>query len=85
MLADVVVGNNIDTPSWIAELQVIGAENIIVIDFEYSGEPEFRKKVLYISATDAKKYLRKFESVCFYKTMCAYPGMGGKMSTLYKK
>lgn len=84
-MADVVVGKNMDTPNWIAELKMLGAENIIVLDYDYFGEPEFREKVTYISTLDAKSYLSKFDSVCFYKTMCAYPGMGGSMSSLYEK
>ena len=84
LFADVILGNNIDTPKWIEELQVLDAENIIVIDYEYFGELKLIGGVLYISPIEAKSYLEKFDSICFFKTMYVYPGMGGKMSTFRK-
>ncbi|PSL36234.1 hypothetical protein B0H99_10755 [Planomicrobium soli] len=85
MVADVILGVTIDTKMWIAELKIKNSDFIYVVDYEYFGEPVVRDKVVYISTIDAKKQLTKFSSINFYKSMYGYPGMSGKMSSLYKK
>lgn len=84
MHANVILGNNIDTIYWITHLKLIENENIIVIDYEYFGEPKLIREALYISAIEAKNYIENFDSICFYKSMYGYPGMGGKMSSFLK-
>lgn len=75
MILDVVLGNNMDTTMWIKDLKSRLADNICVIDYDYGGLPTMNNGVMYISNIDAKKYLEKFDSVCFYKSMYIYPGM----------
>lgn len=85
MIADVILGITIDTQMWITDLKEQKSENIFVIDYEYFGEPKASEGVLYLSPLEAKKYFERFDSIFFYKAMYAYPGMSGKMSSLYKK
>lgn len=85
MIANIILGVNIDTEMWISELERESSENIIVIDYDYFGEPILKNEVTYLSPCDAKSYLAKFDSLNFYKSVYAYPGMKGKMSSLYKK
>lgn len=74
MIADVILGINIDTSMWIEDLKNYGADAIVVIDYEYFGEFYIRDKVTYISALEAKKVLGKFDSLNFYKSIYIYPG-----------
>ncbi|TWT01863.1 hypothetical protein [Planomicrobium sp. CPCC 101079] len=85
MIAHVILGITIDTKMWISVLKLQNSENIYVIDYEYFGEPILSNEVIYISSLDAKKQLTKYDSISFYKSMYVYPGMDGKMSSLYKK
>lgn len=75
MIADVILGNNIDTLIWIKELKEMSRENIVVVDYEFIGEPLIIDGVKYLSNTTAKEFLKSFDSVCFYKSMYIYPGM----------
>ncbi|ETP67315.1 hypothetical protein G159_19410 [Planococcus glaciei CHR43] len=85
MIADVILGFNIDTIVWIEELKEHGMENIIVVDYEWFEEPINREGILFLSSIDAKSYIKKFDTVNYYKSMYVYPGMSGKMSSLIKK
>ena len=84
MVADVILGNNIDTLMWIENLKMNSSNIIIVLDYDYYGEPNTDNGVIYLANIDAKEYLQKFDSVYFYKSMYVYPGMNGSMSSLYK-
>lgn len=85
MIADIILGNNIDTLMWINELQEARADFIIVLDYEFNGEPFFNNGVLYISTYDIRNHLTQFDSTNYYKSLYIYPGMGGKMSTFSRK
>ena len=85
MIADVVLGNNIDTNTWITDLKQSNVDNIFVIDYEYYEDPKYIKGVIYTSPTDASILLQEFDSINFYKSLYVLPGMGGQMSSLYKK
>lgn len=85
MIADVILGRNIDTLSWIQHLKEENCDNLFVLDYDYFCEPEIIENVMYISALDLVDLLKKYDSVNFYKSMYVYPGMEGNMSTLYKK
>ena len=85
MMLDVILGITVDTPMWITNLREDFADDIIVVDYEYYYEPEVRDGVTYMSPRDAKEYMKKFDSVNYYKSMYVYPGMGGRMSSLFKK
>lgn len=85
LIADVILGVNIDTNIWIRKLKENKVENIIVIDYECHGDLNIKEGVIYISPLNAISYLKQFDSINFYKSMYAYPGMNGKMSDLYKK
>lgn len=84
-MSNIILGKNIDTIMWIKNLKEMEAEQIIVIDYEHLGSFEEENGVLYMSPVYAKEYIKKFDSVNFYKSLYAYPGMQGKMSSLYKK
>ena len=75
MIVDVILGKNIDTPFWIRNLSLSLREHICVIDYDYYGEPAMIDGVMYLSSVEAKEYLNKFDSVCFYKSIYIYPGI----------
>lgn len=85
MNVDVILGNNIDTAMWVRNLRENEAECIIVIDYEWKDEPLEIEDAVYMSPIHAQKYLKKFNTVNYYKSLYAYPGMQGNMSSLYKK
>lgn len=74
MIADIILGNNIDTNMWIYDLKKLKSENIGVLDYEYQGEAKIENNVYYFSITDARIYIEKFDTVNFYKSMYGYPG-----------
>ena len=84
MIADVILGKNIDTEGWIFDLQKGLANNIFVVDYDHCGEPKSIEGVTYTSSQDVHKLLRKFDSINYYKSLYGLPGMGGRMSSLYK-
>lgn len=84
MILSVILGVTVDTPMWIAHLRGSEADHIVVLDYEYMGEPEQRGNILYLSSLDAKIYMKKYDSVEFFKSLYGYPGMGGNMSSLYR-
>lgn len=85
MIADIILGNNIDTSIWITELREVGAEHIIIIDYDSSENYKEKDNIVYVTPCYAKKYMQKFDSINFYKSLYAYPGMNGSMSSLYKR
>ena len=85
MIIDIILGNNTDTLMWITTLTENKADYIGVIIYESFEGSEERNDVLYMSPTYAKEYIKKFDGVNFYKSLYAYPGMQGNMSSLYKK
>lgn len=85
MIADVILGKNIDTENWIFELQKGLANNIFVVDYDYHDKPEeCIEGIIYVSPKDALKLLQNFDSINFYKSLYVLPGMGGQMSSLFK-
>lgn len=85
MIIDVILGNNIDTPLWIANSKRNKVDCIILVDYEYKKEPEDIDGVIYMSTSQAQNYIKLFDKVNYYISMYAYPGMQGNMSSLYKK
>lgn len=85
LIIDVILGVDIETTNWISNLQANMADQIIVLDYDYFGEPEIRDNILYLSTFDIKEHLMKFDTVNFYKSMYVYPGMSGNMTSLIKK
>lgn len=85
MIADIILGNNIDTSIWITELRENGVDHIIVIDYDCSEAYTEKDHIIYISPFYAKKYIERFDTINFYKSLYAYPGMNGSMSSLYKR
>lgn len=84
MILSVILGITVDTPMWIAHLSESEADHIVVLDYDYMGEPEHRGNILHLSPLDAKIHMKKFDSVEFFKSLYGYPGMGGNMSSLYR-
>lgn len=84
MIVDVILGNNIDTAMWIKDLQENEADYIIVVDYEYEIETQDIEGIIYMSSIQAQEYIKNFDTVNYYKSLYAYPGMQGKMSSLYK-
>lgn len=78
MILDVILGRNIDTTMWIHYLKVNNADQIVVLDYDYFGVPKNLDGILYLSNSDTKNYLKKFDTVNFYKSIYAYPGMRNK-------
>lgn len=85
MIVDVILGKNIDTAMWISDLQKNDSDYIIVVDYEYENEPQDIEGIVYMSSIQAQKYIKKFDTVNYYKSLYAYPGMQGNMSSLHKK
>lgn len=73
MIANVILGINMDTGKWIKDLESNLADNIIVLDYEYTEEPKFLNNILYISPLDLSKYIKSFDSVRYYKSMYVFP------------
>ena len=84
LIADIILGNNIDTPMWIRDLQENEADCIIVVDYEQEHESIDIEGVIYMSSIQAQKYIKKFDTINYYKSLYAYPGMQGNMSSLHK-
>lgn len=84
MILDLILGRNIDTPQWIYGLKGIGANYIAVLDYDLAEDYEVIENTTYISSDFAIKYVRNFDSVNYYKSLYAYPGMSGNMSSLQK-
>lgn len=85
MIVEVILGNNIDTTMWISDLKENEADYIIVIDYDYNNIFLEIEGVIYMSPTQAQEYIKKFDTINYYKSLYAYPGMQGKMSSLHKK
>ena len=85
IILSVILGVAVDTPRWIEELRENEADYIAVVDYDYTGEPEQREDILYLSPIDAKNYMKNFDSVEFFTCFYGFPGMEGKMSTLYRQ
>ena len=75
MILSVILGVAIDTPMWIAELQGKKTEHIVVVDYDYLGEPQQRESILYLSPNDAKNYMKQFDSVEFFTSFYSFPSM----------
>lgn len=73
MIANVVLGINVDTVGWIKELKLSVVENIIVLDYDYYGEKINKGSVIYMSSSDALIELKKFDNVKYYKSIYIYP------------
>lgn len=84
MIADIILGNTIDNKDWIVKLQKLEADNIFLLDYDYFGEPRIVNNITYISVLSMAVYLKKFDSINFYKSMYGFPGMSGNMSSLHK-
>ncbi|MDQ0429420.1 hypothetical protein QOZ98_002248 [Planomicrobium stackebrandtii] len=86
MVAHIILGINIDTPFWISILKKQGIKNIFIFNYESQNNAELEsyKDVTYIHQELAEKILQDFTDVVFYKSLYAFPGMNGQMSTLYK-
>lgn len=85
MQINVILGVNIDTLAWIKKLQNSKEDNIVVLDYHHQGKPIYIEDILYLSPSDAKPLIKCFENVKFHKSLSVYPGMAGKMSSLYGK
>ncbi|WP_203340229.1 hypothetical protein [Planococcus beijingensis] len=85
MIIDVILGQNIDTSMWINELKEMKADFIAVINYDSVNEFEEVERVIYLSPNIAKEYLKNFDTINFYKSLYAYPGMQTNMKSLYKK
>lgn len=84
MIVDVVLGVTVDTKIWILELRKSNAENIIILDYDYFGEPKLVDNIKVFSAYDTRKYIKSFDTVNFYKSLIGFPGMKGNMNSLFK-
>lgn len=85
MIVDIILGKNVDTRMWIDDLRKNGAEYIIVVDYESNEEPVEIDDIIYIAPGYAQTYIKKFDTKNYYKSIYAFPGMSGIMSSLYRK
>ena len=74
MIADIILGSNIDTSMWIKDLIKQGAHNIFVINYEYHGPPVKVNGITYLGPAVGKDYFYQFDTLFFYKSMYQYPG-----------
>lgn len=79
---NVILGVTVDTSTWVAQLRDTETSSIVVLDYDYIGDPEYREGVLHLSSIDTKDYIEKFDSVRFYKSLYVYPVMGGHINSL---
>lgn len=73
MVADVILGNNIDTLLWIENLKENSHENIIVIDYDQVIDVKKICDITYLSRNHAQKFLVKFDTIFYYKSLYIYP------------
>ncbi|MBD8014498.1 hypothetical protein [Planococcus wigleyi] len=85
MTVDIILGNNVDTKMWIDELRGNESEHIIVIDYESDEKLKEIDGINYMEPSYALTYIKKFDTKNFYKSVYAFPGMSGTMSSLYCK
>lgn len=85
MSIDIILGHNIYTVMWINDLRENKADYIIGIDYDCVEEFQVRNGIFYMPPNYAREYIKKFDTVNFYKSLYAYPGMQGSMTSLYKK
>ena len=52
-------------------------ERIIVVGYAYTGEPEQREAILYLSLLDAKEHMKKFDSSKFFTCFYGFSGLKG--------
>ena len=81
LIANIVLGINIDTQMWIDDLKLSKSDNIFILDYDYFDEPNYQNGITYLSPLDAKEYFRKFDTLFYYKSMYVYPGMNGRSSS----
>lgn len=86
MVAHIILGINVDTPFWISTLKKQGIKNIFIFDYESQNNAELDsyKDVIYMHQEIVEKILQDYTDLFFYKSLYAFPGMNGQMSTLYK-
>ena len=84
MIANIILGINIDTQMWINNLKLSKSDNIFILDYEYYGELNYRNGITYISPLDAKEYFKKFDTLFYYKSIYIYPGMNGRSSPKHR-
>lgn len=82
LIADVILGNTIDTKLWIEDLFNNEADHIIVLDYDFHGERYHKDNVLYISSLDLYEYIKKFDTVNYYKSLYAYPTISNYLTDL---
>lgn len=70
---------------WIDNLKQVEDNNILVINYESKIEIEVLNDIVYMSPEFARGYLSNFDTVHYYKSLYAFPGMHSNMSSLYKK
>lgn len=80
MIANIILGINIDTQLWVSDLKLRKSDNIFILDYEYYGEPNYQNGVTHISPLDAKECFKKFDTLFYYKSIYVYPGMNGRSS-----
>ncbi|WP_142828602.1 hypothetical protein [Planococcus soli] len=85
MIIDIILGNNIYTKMWINDLKENGSDHIIVIDYEYTEEFVEIVGIIYMASICAKRYVKRFDTKNYYKSMYAFPEKpSAKSSSDYK-
>lgn len=85
MILDLVLGKTCESSKWVIDLKEFGAENIVVLDYDFEGTYAVIEGITYMSVEYLSKYIRQFDSVNYYKSLYGLPGMNGSMSSLFTK
>lgn len=85
MILNIIVGNNIDTPTWISKLKNQGADFIVVLDYENDNDPVIINSIPYLSIRDTKSYMKNFTTINFSKSIYGYPGRTGDIFKINNK
>lgn len=75
MILDLILGVTLDTPFIIRSLRNENVTEIVVLDYDYFDNPYIIDGVLYASTYDAKKLIRNYDTVNYYKSLYIYPSI----------
>ena len=72
---NIILGNSIDSLSWVKKLEAEGEEVILILDYDLTEEVYYKNNVIYISSEYARKLVKQISSIRYYKSLYVYPGM----------
>lgn len=75
MRINIILGNSIDSLTWVKKLKADGEKMIVVLDYDLKEEMHFKNDTVYISPECARKLVKEISTVRYFKSLHVYPGM----------